>query len=304
MKLSPTSAFLLVVFVSLLSAPLLAQVAPGVQQMNEMQGDQRISTYETVPNTAVIIVHTFAEEKPLSLDRSARVDLTNLANHVGGFLVVPGHEAAVFVNTVLGNYVISVTAVGFLSASLEISVLSPVRQNVDIVLHRDPAAVTINEASGLMPAKARKDAKRAVSLLKSGDFNNAEKRLKTAYVSAPSNADLNFLLGYLYFQKNDYAQARTYLGTAANLSPHSAQTLTLLGRTTLALQNYPEARSALEQAILVDSEEWLPHDLLASTYLHQREYSKARDEAQLPLRKVRDTERMRPAMPNSPLGKH
>jgi tetratricopeptide (TPR) repeat protein len=285
MKLSPTSAFLLVVFVSLLSAPLLAQVAPGVQQMNEMQGDQRISTYETVPNTAVIIVHTFAEEKPLSLDRSARVDLTNLANHVGGFLVVPGHEAAVFVNTVLGNYVISVTAVGFLSASLEISVLSPVRQNVDIVLHRDPAAVTINEASGLMPAKARKDAKRAVSLLKSGDFNTAEKRLKTAYVSAPSNADLNFLLGYLYFQKNDYAQARTYLGTAANLSPHSAQTLTLLGRTTLALQNYPEARSALEQAILVDSEEWLPHDLLASTYLHQREYSKARDEAQIAVAK-------------------
>ena len=285
MKLSPTSAFLLVVFVSLLSAPLLAQVAPGVQQMNEMQGDQRISTYETVPNTAVIIVHTFAEEKPLSLDRSARVDLTNLANHVGGFLVVPGHEAAVFVNTVLGNYVISVTAVGFLSASLEISVLSPVRQNVDIVLHRDPAAVTINEASGLMPAKARKDAKRAVSLLKSGNFNNAEKRLKTAYVSAPSNADLNFLLGYLYFQKNDYAQARTYLGTAANLSPHSAQTLTLLGRTTLALQNYPEARSALEQAILVDSEEWLPHDLLASTYLHQSEYSKARDEAQIAVAK-------------------
>ena len=285
MKLSPTSAFLLVVFVPLLSAPLLAQVAPGVQQMNEMQGDQRISTYETVPNTAVIIVHTFAEEKPLSLDRSARVDLTNLANHVGGFLVVPGHEAAVFVNTVLGNYVISVTAVGFLSASLEISVLSPVRQNVDIVLHRDPAAVTINEASGLMPAKARKDAKRAVSLLKSGNFNNAEKRLKTAYVSAPSNADLNFLLGYLYFQKNDYAQARTYLGTAANLSPHSAQTLTLLGRTTLALQNYPEARSALEQAILVDSEEWLPHDLLASTYLHQSEYSKARDEAQIAVAK-------------------
>ena len=263
----------------------LAQVAPGVTQMNEMQGDQRISTYETAPNTAVVIVHTFAEEKPASLDRSARVDLTNLANHVGGFLIVPGHEAAVFVNTVLGKYTISATAVGYISASREIDVLSPVRQEVDIVLHRDPAAVTINEASGLMPAKARKEAKRAVSLLKSGDLNNAEKRLKTAYVSAPSNADLNFLLGYLYFQKNDYAQAGTYLGTATNLSPHSAQTLTLLGRTKLALQNYPEAQSALEQAILVDSEEWLPHDLLASTYLHQREYSKARDEAQIAVAK-------------------
>jgi tetratricopeptide (TPR) repeat protein len=264
---------------------LLAQVAPGVQQMNGMQGDQRISTYETAPNTAVVIVHSFAEEKPVTLDRSARVDLTNLANHVGGFLIVPGHEAAVFVNTALGKYFISVTAVGYISASLEISVLSPARQDVEIVLHRDPAAVTLNEASGVMPPKARKEARRAVSLLKSGDLANAEKRLKAAYVSAPSNADLNFLLGYLYFQKNDYAQAVTYLGTAANLSPHSTQTLTLLGRTKLAVQSYPEAQSALEQAILVDSEDWLPDDLLASTYLHQNEPSKARDEAQIAVAK-------------------
>ena len=284
-KLSPIYAFRWALVVTVLSARFLAQTAPGVQDMNGMQADQRISTYETAPNTAVIIVHTFAEEKPTSLDRSARVGLTNLANHSGGFLVVPGHEAAVFVNTVLGKYVISVTAVGYLSASLEINVLSPVRQDIDIVLHRDPAAISISEASGLMPGKARKEAKRAVSLLKSGDFNNAEKRLKTSYGLAPSNADVNFLLGYLYFQKNDYAQAATYLETAAKLSPHSAQTLSLLGRTKLALQNYSEARSALEQAILVDSEEWLPHDLLASTYLHQREYDKARDEAQIAVTK-------------------
>ncbi len=285
MKLSSPSAFSLVVFVSLLGARLPAQVAPGVQQMNQMQGDQRISTYETAPNTAVVIVHTFAEEKPVSLDRSVRVDLTNLANHVGGFLVVPGHEAAVFVNTVLGKYVISVTAVGYISASREVSVLSPARQEVEIVLHRDPAAFTLNEASGLMPPKARKEARRAVSLLKSSDLTNAEKHLKAAYVAAPSNADLNFLLGYLYFEKNDYAQAGTYLGTAANLNPHSVETLTLLGRTRLALQKYPEAQSALEQSILVDSEDWLPHNLLADAYLHQKEYSKARDEAQIAVAK-------------------
>ena len=94
-----------------------------MRQMQQMQGTY---TYETAPNTAVIIVHTFAEEKPVNLDRSARVDLTNLANHLGGFLIVPGHEAAVFVNTVLGKYVVSVTAVGYLSTRHEINVLSPV----------------------------------------------------------------------------------------------------------------------------------------------------------------------------------
>lgn len=253
--------------------------------MNRTQPMQPVATYETAPNTAVVIVHTFAEEKPVSLDRSVRVDLTNLANHLGVFLIVPGRQGAVFVNTTLGRYTISVTAVGYMSASQEITVLSHATQDVDVVLHRDPAAVTLNEASGLISRKARKEANRAVSLLKSGDLIKAEKGLKAAYFSAPSNADLNFLLGYLYFQKNDYVQAGTYLGTAANLSPHSAQTLILLGRTKLAVQNYREAQTALEQAILVDSEEWVPHDLLASTYLHQQEYGKARDEAQIAVTK-------------------
>jgi tetratricopeptide (TPR) repeat protein len=279
-KLSPTSAFLSVVFVSLLSQRLLAQVAPGVQDIDAMRQNQRVTIYDTPPNTAVIVVHSFAEEKPANLDRSARVDLTNLGNHLGVSQIVRGRDEAVFANTALGRYTISVTAVGYLSASQEISVLSPVKQDIDIVLHRDPSSISLSEASGLMPPKARKEASRAVSLLKSGDLAKAEKRLKTAYVLAPSNADLNFLLGYLYFQKNDYAQAAAYLGTAASLNPHSAQTLTLLGRTKLAVKNYPEAQSALEQAILVDPEEWQAHDLLANTYLHQKEFSKALNEAQ------------------------
>ena len=69
--------------------------------MRQMQTGK---TYETAPGTAVVIVHAFAEEKPALLDRSVRVDLTNLGNHVGVFLVVPGHEDAVFLNTVLGKY--------------------------------------------------------------------------------------------------------------------------------------------------------------------------------------------------------
>ena len=263
------------IFGVLLSMRLSAQVPQPLQEI--------VHTYETAPNTAVIIVHVLAGEKHVSLDRAVRVDLTNLANRLGVFQTVPAHQNAVFVNTSLGKYDISVTAVGYLSAHQEISVLNPVKQDVDVVLRRDPSAMTLNEASGVMSSKTKKDAKRAISLLKSGDLERAEKHLKAAYALAPSNADLNFLLGYLYFQKNDYGQAATYLGAATSLGPHSAQSLTLLGRTRLLQQNYPAAQSALEQAILVDSEDWLPHHLLASTYLNEKEYSKARDEAQVAL---------------------
>ncbi len=264
----------------------MAQGVPqGIQDANSMRQMQPKTVYETAPGTAVVIVHAFAEEKPALLDRSVRVDLTNLGNHLGVFSIVPGHEDAVFLSTALGKYAVSVTAVGYLSTRREISVLNPVRQDVDIVVHRDPAAITLNEASGLLPSKAKKEANRAVSLLKSGRLAEARKHLDAAYKLAPSNADLNFLVGYLYFEEENYGQAATYLRTAASLSPHSAQTLTLLGRTNLAQKNYPAAQSALEQAILVDSENWLPHNLLADSYLHEKEYSKARDEAQIAVAK-------------------
>jgi len=265
---------------------LLAQQIPQqIQDMGSIKDMQQKNTYETAPNTAVVIVHAFAEQKPDNLDRSIRVDVTNLGNHLGVYMIVPGREKAVFTNTALGKYAITVTAVGYLSTRQEISFLSPTTQDVDIVLHRDPAAITLTEASGVMSSKAKKEAKRAVSSLKAGDLEHAEKHLNAAYESAPSNADLNFLLGYLHFQRNEYVKAATYLGTAAGLSPHSGQTLTLLGRTNLAQRNYPAARSVLEQAILVDSEDWLPHSLLADTYLREKEYSKARDEAQIAVAK-------------------
>ncbi len=256
-----------------------------MQKMYSARPTTPITTYETAPNTAVIVFNVFADEKPVNLDRTARLDLTNLANHLGVFLIVPSHEHAVFTNVVLGKYDITVTAVGYLSTHQELNILSPVTEHVDIVLQRDPSAVALNEASGLMSRNAKKEAHRAVSLLKSGQLESAQKHLERAYRLAPSNADLNFLFGYLHFTQKDYAQAVTYLGTAASLRPHSSQTLNLLGRTNLLRGDYPAARSALEQAVLVDPEDWLSHDLLAEVYLHEKEYGKARDEAQIAIAK-------------------
>ena len=165
-KHTPTSALWLLLFVYLLNMPSSAQMPEEMQQMRTMRQMQPTTAYETAPNTAVIIFHVFAEEKPVSLDRSARLDLTNLGNHLGVFLVVPSHEDAVFTNVILGEYDITVSAVGYLSAHQEINAISPVTQHVDIVLKRDPFAVTLNDAADLMSPKAKKEANRAVSSLK------------------------------------------------------------------------------------------------------------------------------------------
>lgn len=289
MRRSQDSTLWLTLLVCLLRMPLLAQAPPGMVTqgiINANSGRTTIGTlYETAPGTAVVIIHAFAEDKSVRLDRSARVDLTHMGSQLGQAIIVPAHEDAIFVNNALGKYMVTVSAVGYLTERQEITAKKPERQDFDIVLRRDPAAIVLNEASGDMPQKARKRADRAVAFLKTGQPAEARKHLNKAYELAPANADLNFLLGYLYFQDRDYVQAENYLRKAASLNPRSVQTLGLLGRTNLQQQNYAAAQSAFSQAILVDAEDWLPHYFLANTYLHEKEYERARNEAQIAVAK-------------------
>src|SRR6202790_4384515 len=252
-------------------------------------------SYSTAPNTGVLVFEVFAERHGVHLDRQALLKLVNLQSQMSTWQTTelesqgPYGESrgrGVFTNIPFGSYDVEVNAVGYLSARKELQVISSLRpEQVDIVLQRDPEAVNLEIGNAVLPPKARKDTKRAVSALKSGNLKEAQRQLDQAYKLSPSSPELNFLLGYLYFQKKDFPQAQTYLGTAANLSPQNTQALTLLGRTGLERQDYPAARSALEQAVLADADNWLPHDLLADTYFRQQNYDKARDEAKIAILK-------------------
>ena len=247
-----------------------------------------MSSYDTAPGTGVLVFHVFAEEKGAHVEGPVRLDLTNLANRIGLFQTVEGDTDGVFVNLAFGNYEVEVSALGYLPARHEVQVVSTIHpEPIDIVLQRDPTAINLDVSPDVIPPKARKNVRQAVSQLKIGELAEAEKHLQIAYKLAPTNSDLNFLLGYLYFQRRNYAQAGTYLTAAASLGRHNGQALSLLGRVDLVRQDYPAARSALEQAVLADDDNWLPHSLLADAYLHQKEYSKARDEAQISITKGR-----------------
>lgn len=266
----------------------LAQIPPNApgKAARDPKYVPGMSSYDTAPGTGVLLFHVFADERGVPLKGQVRLDLTNLANHIGLYQTIEGDADGVFVNLAFGNYEIEASALGYLATRQQVQVVSTIHpEPIDIVLARDPSAINLDVGPGILSPKARKNLRQAVSLLKAGDLEEAEKHLETAYKLAPSNSDLNFLFGYLYFQRRDYPHAGTYLTAAASLSPHNAQTLTLLGRVDLARADYPAARSALEQAVLADDDNWLPHSLLADTYLHQKENSKARDEAQVAITK-------------------
>lgn len=256
------------------------------QQLQSVQEDRTAFkdpsvTYQTLPGTGVLLLNVFAESSRKPLDRQALLHLADLANHTSTWQTTSDTSKAVFANLPYGSYDVEASAVGYLSVHKVLQVtnsLGPI--STDIVLSRDPAAINLDVVDRELPAKARKETKRAVSALKSGKFKEAQKQLDEAIQLAPSSSELNFLLGYLYFQKTDFGKASSYLATATTENPRDAQALTLLGRVRLEQHDYGAAGSALEQAIAANAEGWLPHNLLADAYLHQQKYGKARDEAQ------------------------
>ena len=287
----PRTALILTLLGTCLLISLHAQVPadPLAGINNQTYRTEVMRVYNSAPNTAVVFFKVFGERKGHLLDRQAVLKLTNRATQYSTWQTTSRDPAgenlqtgaeAVFVDIPLGVYDAEITAVGFLSAHREVRITTSMAQErLEVILQRDPTAVNLDVTDREVSSKTRKELKRAVSALKSHDLPEAEKHLNKAYQASPNSSNINFLLGYLFFEKRDYAQAEKYLASASTLNPHNGQALTLWGRTAMERQNYPAARSALEQAVLSDPENWLPHDLLADTYLHEKNYEDAKVEA-------------------------
>jgi tetratricopeptide (TPR) repeat protein len=237
------------------------------------------------PPAGALRVNLFSESNAVVLDRQAVLKLLNLADDSVSWQTTDGAAVAAFNNMAYGNYQVEVSAVGYLPAQKQFQIVSSVDPTeIEIVLHRDRSALNL-EGTSTMSAKARTHLKNATLLLKAGNLAQAQKQLDQAYKLAPVSADVNFLLGYLYFQRRDLTRAGGYLETAAGVSPHDPQILTLLGRTHLERQDSPAARTALEQAVMAAADDWLSHDLLANAYFQEKQYEKARVEAEIAIQK-------------------
>jgi len=216
------------------------------------------------------------------LDRQAMVKVTNQSTHTDAWQTTDGNSEALIPGLQFGHYEIEVSAVGYITAhkDLELSTQNST-YHIEIVLESDPSAIAIRDADQALPSKARKEARKGVSALKSGNLNNAQKWLDAAYQAAPASADLNFLLGYVYYQKEDFDRAKGLLQNATTINPHDAQALTLLGRVGLRQGDYVGASTILRQAVDVEPDSWMAHHFLADAYLKQRDYGKAKEQALL-----------------------
>ena len=277
-------------FVALLPVPLLAQ-GGGINGGNvdpSLAAAQNRNDRDNHSNTRLILSIRL-EDRP-HLDRQAVVKLTNKATHDLTWQASDAKSEATFYELQVGDYEVEVSAVGYLTEHRDLRVQSLTGiYPMDVKLKPDPARVDLTVSNAAkMPSKARKEALRGLDALKSANLKEAQKQLDEAYKTAPDSADVNFLLGYLCYQRQKYKQAETYLSAAATFDPRHAQALILLGRLRLQDKQYAGAAQAFDQAVSVDPGNWTAHNLLAETYLKQGEFEKAREQAQLAVERGRD----------------
>jgi tetratricopeptide (TPR) repeat protein len=229
------------------------------------------------------VLLTILSDAKSHLDRQAVIKLRDQKRDFTVWQTTDSESIAEFHDLDFGDYDIEISAFGYLAEHKVVHVTTTPEATIQmkIVLQKDPDAVVLSAADDAIPPKFRKDAARAVFLLKSSNYKEAQKKLERVYAAVPSSAQINFLMGYLYLQTKDLDKAQTYLAKSATLDPRRNQTLTTLGRVHLQREHYDEARTALEQAVADDSEAWMSHNLLADVYLKQKEYDKAREQAAL-----------------------
>jgi tetratricopeptide (TPR) repeat protein len=261
--------------------------APGVFDRIEVAPIS--PSYETAPGTGLVQLVVFSEKSARPLDRQALIKLTNLQTQATTWQTTEERSQAMLTNVPFGNYSIEVSAVGYVTSTQQMNLLNlshPLQ--LSVVLQKDPTSINLDVPDAAVPSKGRKAMKQGISALKSGRLKDAEKHLNSAYALAPGNSQLNFLLGYLHFQRNEFDQAEKYLKVAAAQEPSDVQTITLLGRTELERKEFAEAQRSLEKAVELDPGPWMTHSLLADSYLRQGDYDRARQQSTLAIEKGKD----------------
>jgi tetratricopeptide (TPR) repeat protein len=254
--------------------------APGNTELRMNDVTRNDSCAET--QQVVIQVLSASNDTKARLDRQSVVKLHDLKRDITTWQTTNNQSEITFCNIDFGDYEVEVSAVGYLTEHRHWHLTGILEERrLEIVLRKDPTAVELNDADNAVPPKARKDAKLAVAALKSANYKTAQKQLDKAYKIAPSNAQINFLFGYLFFEQRNYSKAETYLKQAAIIDLHKEQALTLLGRIQLQQKQNTDATKTLEQAVQADSNDWIAHNLLGDAYLRQKDYENARQQAQL-----------------------
>jgi Flp pilus assembly protein TadD len=119
-----------------------------------------------------------------------------------------------------------------------------------------------------------------IRALKTGDFEQAQRSLETAFVYVQDNAEINFALGTLWQRKGDPARATTFYKHTLELDPGHAGALNNLGLIALDQQDFAQAEGLFLASIAREPDDAKRWFLLARARLGKGDRAGAREAVQ------------------------
>jgi tetratricopeptide (TPR) repeat protein len=192
--------------------------------------------------------------------------------------VTSGHGQANFQGLPPATYSVEVVAPGFetINETVELTI-SGGQQYVIIGLKPLPSTDISLARSGppVLAPGAQKELNKAMEALRADKLDEAKKHLDKAVHSAPSNPDVNYILGAYYLQQKDNAHAEEYWKKAIQIYPLHAYSLSALG--SLAIQNgqTDQAITYFKGAVQASPDSWRYEAQLGQAYLVHQECADA-----------------------------
>ncbi len=181
------------------------------------------------------------------------------------------------------TYIVEVLAPGFenWTQNIELSATGD-EQWVYVTLKPLGGGTPTQMSSGppILAPGTQKELNKAMEALRSDKPEEAKKHLDKAVRSAPSNPDVNYLLGMYYVQNKDYAHAEEYWKKAIQIYPAHTFSLSALGELQVQKNNQPDAINYLKRAVDASPSSWRYEGQLAEAYLLHGDCAEAATHAQ------------------------
>jgi tetratricopeptide (TPR) repeat protein len=266
-----------------ISAPAIAQRTgqPGGIQQPAAPSPGVGTTTEMFASGSVVVRVLGARSAPLK--RHAFVAI--FANGSGVPLrteMTQGDSQVIFSSLPgFGRYTVEVNATGYQTQRKDLD-YNDVHGylEVDVTMEPNPENAAVKATpSQPISAKAQKHEDKGLAELEAGNLKESQKELLEAFVLAPKDAEINYLLGSLYVRLQDAQQAETYFNNSVSADPENVPALVALGQMRHNRGDFKAASDVLEKASVLDGKEWLARWLLSDIYLRAGDFKKAQKEA-------------------------
>src|SRR5579859_6689519 len=221
------------------------------------------------------------EQNGLPLSQQAIVHLSSNLGGMSNIEVTRDAATASFQNVKGGDYMIDVEAAGYKTAHERAAVFGVSTYTVYVYMKPEgaPESSLPVDPQPLLTPKLQKEMDRAVAAIREKKYAEARKYLQAASKLAPSNPDIEYLMGMVDYSERNLESASVHFEKALGLAPGHERTLVSLGQLQLERKEYKKSAGYLETAVQNNSKNSQAHLLLAVCYLNLPNYSKARDEA-------------------------